>query len=367
MISFGFWFNGNSALAVISGACAVILGTPFAIVTLIPMGMDILMREGFLKTVFWGVVGSAVSLIPSIAVDHHYYGKFVVSVFNIIFYNALSGETSSVLYGVEPWSYYFVNLFLNFNIILPLFLICIPVSFFTLLSLPKFSNKKINGKTMLVFWLVKKRESKLVRDIWLVLAGFIWLGVMLRMPHKEQRFLFVIYPLICLAAAITVHYLMSLLDMFFSIFPSFLKKLLHRRVTTLLLSLLLLSFLALSLSRIVSLNVNYGAPLRVYTHLYEEELKMGKVDFPKIHPDVPVNICVGKEWYRFPSSFFLPSKRFKYSFVKSSFGGLLPKPFIDSPNATSIIPTGMNNMNREEMDRYVRKLFYLNFRTKILP
>lgn len=25
-------------------------------------------------------------------------------------------------------------------------------------------------------------------------------------------------------------------------------------------------------------------------------------------PEYPVNLCVGKEWYRFPSSFFLPEK-----------------------------------------------------------
>ena len=27
-------------------------------------------------------------------------------------------------------------------------------------------------------------------------------------------------------------------------------------------------------------------------------------------PDKEINLCVGKEWYRFPSSFFLPSERY---------------------------------------------------------
>lgn len=33
---------------------------------------------------------------------------------------------------------------------------------------------------------------------------------------------------------------------------------------------------------------------------------------PKIHTlpqDRDVNVCVGKEWYRFPSSFFLPDDK----------------------------------------------------------
>jgi len=27
-------------------------------------------------------------------------------------------------------------------------------------------------------------------------------------------------------------------------------------------------------------------------------------------PEKEINLCVGKEWYRFPSSFFLPSERY---------------------------------------------------------
>jgi len=66
-----------------------------------------------------------------------------------------------------------------------------------------------------------------------------------------------------------------------------------------------------------------------------------------------VNICVGKEWYRFPSNFFLPSENIQLQFIKSKFDGLLPKPFEKGENATSIIPTDMNQDNREEPSRYV--------------
>lgn len=51
----------------------------------------------------------------------------------------------------------------------------------------------------------------------------------------------------------------------------------------------------------------YHAPLDVYV-----ELNKIATD-PKIHTlseDRPVNVCVGKEWYRYPSSFFLPGQKY---------------------------------------------------------
>ena len=38
-------------------------------------------------------------------------------------------------------------------------------------------------------------------------------------------------------------------------------------------------------------------------------------------------MCVGNEWHRFPSAFFLPSPRYRLAFVESGFGGLLPTDF----------------------------------------
>lgn len=68
----------------------------------------------------------------------------------------------------------------------------------------------------------------------------------------------------------------------------------------------------------------------------------------------PVNVCVGKEWYRFPSSFFLPSiKHWKLNFIQSEFRGQLPKPFSNEPRATRLIPTHMNDLNLEESSRYI--------------
>lgn len=44
-------------------------------------------------------------------------------------------------------------------------------------------------------------------------------------------------------------------------------------------------------------------------------------------PGQPVAVCVGAEWYRFPSAFFLPGDRCRLRFIKSGFTGLLPRQF----------------------------------------
>jgi hypothetical protein len=40
----------------------------------------------------------------------------------------------------------------------------------------------------------------------------------------------------------------------------------------------------------------------------------------------PFNVCVGKEWYRYPSSYLLPNSM-RLKFVKSDFEGQLPAEF----------------------------------------
>ena len=112
--------------------------------------------------------------VPLVIIDSIYYGKFVFAPWNILLYNVfgkggpdlygtymyirsthlsqlvsccliyyLHSEShcvnsyhlrltlffhlSSLLAGVEPWSFYFINGFLNFNIIFPLALLAAPL------------------------------------------------------------------------------------------------------------------------------------------------------------------------------------------------------------------------------------------------
>ena len=52
-------------------------------------------------------------------------------------------------------------------------------------------------------------------------------------------------------------------------------------------------------------------------------------------------------------------------FLKSEFRGLLPKPYESGPDGTKVIPSQMNDMNREEPSRYVSlqdNIYYYHIR-----
>ena len=79
----------------------------------------------------------------------------------------------------------------------------------------------------------------------------------------------------------------------------------------------------------------------------------GVVPIPVVLDRPEHRLCVGKEWHRFPSHFFLPDG-VRVAFIKSDFAGLLPKYYEGpAPAGTSVVPTGMNDVNREDPSRYV--------------
>lgn len=67
----------------------------------------------------------------------------------------------------------------------------------------------------------------------------------------------------------------------------------------------------------------------------------------------PTNVCLGKEWHRFPAHYFIPNDNINVTFVRANFHGLLPKLYERGSNGTFIIPTNMNDQNEEEMSRYI--------------
>jgi alpha-1,2-mannosyltransferase len=76
-----------------------------------------------------------------------------------------------------------------------------------------------------------------------------------------------------------------------------------------------------------------------------------------------LRFCVGKEWYRFPGSYYVP-EGVKIDFVKSEFDGMLPGHFAEVPNeirstewfrpGTQVVPSGLNDLNKEDSSHYVR-------------
>lgn len=90
----------------------------------------------------------------------------------------------------------------------------------------------------------------------------------------------------------------------------------------------------------------YNAPMKIYGILQDPE-----------YITAQGSLCLGKEWYRFPSSYFLP-KGIRAQFIKSEFSGLLPGHFSGETGSlglpvTATIPPGMNDENVEDPGKHV--------------
>ena len=331
MLAYGSWYDGNYFLTTFASAGTAFLGWPFVLLIIFPMALDALIVCRW-KVFRWSFQSTVAFVTPMLLIDYFYYKKIFFAPINIVLYNFLQQtEGGSALYGVEPPMFYYRNCFLNFNVVFLLAMVSLPVA----LVFRRWTGsllKKVRGKEIALY----------------LSPMYLWFGFMTyALEHKEERFLFVIYPLFCLAAALTLVILLSVIGTLSSaIMPRARKANFSSFVVNSALVVVLVVFIALSVSRCVGLYHNYRAPFDVYTHLEREELVFDK----PLTDDI--NVCVGKEWYRFTSNFFIPNERVKLQFLKSGFGGLLPKPY-EQENGTSIIPTHMNNFNREEPTRYI--------------
>lgn len=363
--------DGNDAYAVLWGLVAVLMtGWPFCAVLFVTTGFWTVWRNAYgnerdsakkkelqfgsvvrvlLRTALQAIVIQSVVT----AVDYHYYGRLVSPTWNIFVYNAQAGGDE--LYGVEPLSYYVKNLLLNFNFASTLGLASLPVLLLTG-AVKRWLHPKENTGSAGVSGGIGSSASGM--EIMVLLPMYIWMAVVFPRPHKEERFLFPIYPILCFGSAITLREVFSLLIGVVSLVrfnnASYGKgrngewdK--TRQKSTILMGLVLLSPCALiSISRSVALSRYYSAPLRVYHKLFLHATAAspsGKVTY----------VCTAGEWYRFPSSFFLPPNH-QLGFLKSSFTGQLPQPFTShGSKMESLAEQGgkFNDMNREEMDRYI--------------
>eukprot|EP01117_Protostelium_nocturnum_P006465 TRINITY_DN2327_c0_g2_i4.p1 TRINITY_DN2327_c0_g2~~TRINITY_DN2327_c0_g2_i4.p1 ORF type:complete len:453 (-),score=40.07 TRINITY_DN2327_c0_g2_i4:251-1609(-) len=324
MVAFGFWMKDKLGMAVFCVAGATLMGWPFCVVLALPLAIHSIYSLGLFKTIGWGLYSLICFVVPSCLVDFYFYEKLIFPPINIILYNVFTSHGAD-LYGTEPWSFYIINLFLNFNILLPLATLSLPI-----FSLWIYLRPVLGGWKSILFVDI---SSKL-------LPLYIWMGIMLKMAHKEERFLFVIYPLLCLAAAVSLVSSAEIVPLLLRSFNCdsikihkvvrFIKSLIWFGVS--------LSFL-LSASRIVGNAINYSAPFFIWNHIASVETNQNR----------EVNVCVAKEWYRFPSHFFLP-KGYEIRFIPR-FGGQLPQLF-DSKYGTSLSPPYFNDINREETSRY---------------
>ncbi|CAH0557064.1 unnamed protein product [Brassicogethes aeneus] len=323
------WWQQKYALSIFLTALGSLLGWPFVAWLGIPIAYDMLIRKKkYLDFFAWSAISLAVILIPMVIIDSVQYGKLVVAPLNIVLYNVLGGHGPN-LYGTEPFSFYFINGFINFNFIW-VFALASPLAL--LLN---------------YFFVPSKHRSTLCLPCWLSLSPmFLWLLIFCIQPHKEERFLFPIYPMICLSGAITLDILQKL---YFRVL-GLIQKIpngSHYLDKTIIYSLIVLIITSLmGVSRIYALYKNYHAPLDVLMEVNR---------FP-LENNVPeksqVNVCLGKDWHRYPSSFFLPNSNWNVKLIKSEFKGILPAPYSDGPNATKLIPKHFNDRNEEEPSLY---------------
>ena len=239
-------------------------------------------------------------------------------------YNVLGGSgRGPSAFGTEPANFYIKNLLLNFNVWFVLAGLAVPV-----LAL-QFVAQRGNSR------------FTLIRGLFFTAPFYLWLGLFSLQAHKEERFMYPIYPCIALNAALALH---AILGWFGSSDPRALLGRVPARLKLAVIVTTVLCAVELGLLRTVGVLTAYRAPLQIYKGLEQAD----RTD----------TVCFGKEWHRFPSSYFLPNG-VHAKFVRSEFDGLLPGEFSEAKTGfgffpgTWLVPPGMNDQNIPDVGKYV--------------
>jgi len=330
LLSVGAWFHQQYKLAIFFTALSTFLSWPFAALIGLPIAVDILlMKKKWKLFITWCLISAGTILLPQIMCDSYYYGRPVFASLNIVWYNVFTSHGPD-LYGTEPAQFYLINGLLNFNFVFLMALLVLPV--------------QMAARYLLKSELASSGTGFFLSDTLSQAPLYLWLLVFWTRPHKEERFLFPIYPLICLAGAMVID---SCQKLFYYLFVKVKSRHFLHHTTWLGIVAIFMSAL-LSLSRMTALYQGYHGVTDIWMRVNQ---------LPS--SSTPTTVCVGKEWYRFQSSFFLPSTAFRIAFLKSEFAGQLPKyytrPDHTTPGlmSTQISHSDFNDMNMEEPGRYI--------------
>ncbi|KAI9474064.1 MAG: Alg9-like mannosyltransferase family-domain-containing protein [Benjaminiella poitrasii] len=365
---------------------AALVGVPFAIEEVLVFGRDSMTQEDgkivrTLPTGKWRlrrvirlieatvICGAGLTFILML-MDQMFYRQYTVVAWNIIKYNVFGAEGRGPdLYGTEPWYYYIMNGLLNFNIV---FLLAIGSAGCLLVS-AYIDRNRLPGTTKLdAIWPYIILGLKLV-------PFYLWFIVFSLQAHKEERFMYVAYPLLALNAGISVY----LIRNWSYRFATTMTNDLHTRIYALrFTSIAILAVYALlSILRLLAILTRYRAPFVVYSAIWNEQAPDQLINLNYLQEDFVdnvdlklKNVCVGKEWYRFPSQFFLPSDT-RLQFLKTNFAGQLPKEFEEDLTVgryelddgqehyyrrrvygwlgARMAPEGFNDLNQEDPSVYV--------------
>lgn len=267
-----------------------------------------------------------ISKVADFLINLFFYKKAVVVSWNIVKYNIFSNDLGPELYGTEPWHFYIKNLILNFNIWFILAMLALPLFFLQKLVAPS-SQGFQSGLRTIVF----------------VAPFYMWLGIFTAQPHKEERFMYPAYPFLALNASLSLHIILTAIG---NSDPKTLVGKIPAKLKFLAVTAVLGLSLTISASRIYGIYTAYSAPLKVYEPLQSGVGGEGDT------------VCFGKEWYRFPSSYFLP-RDMHAKFIRSEFRGLLPGEFSEARtgfgfwSGTWLPTSGLNDRNEEDLGKYV--------------
>lgn len=118
-VLFAAWLLAQHRTVIFAAAISSLVGWPFSALIGAPFAGERLGagRRHRIRFIKWALAIGVAIVIPLILVDSFYYGKsFLLAPINIVLYNVFSSRGPE-LYGREPFHFYFVNLFLNFNLV----------------------------------------------------------------------------------------------------------------------------------------------------------------------------------------------------------------------------------------------------------
>jgi len=208
MLGFSAFMDWSGGLRTAQGlmwfGIGALLGWPFAGALVLPFVAE----EVFLAAVTGqgveciqrladGFTRSVVFLALQTSLDTFFYKSITVVPWNIVMYNVFSGGNRGPdIYGVEPWHFYVRNLALNFNIWFFLALAALPLLLVQHTVLYKCASTPVS-------------KQSLLRSVVFVSPFYLWLAIFTAQPHKEERFMYPVYPALALNAAIALHILLA--------------------------------------------------------------------------------------------------------------------------------------------------------------
>ena len=343
----------------------VLIGWPFAGIACVPIGALSVWMVGVTRTTKAIVLPTIGLFVFTTLCDTFFYGGFSNGIFrtewtnsvvNIVKYN-VRGSGGSELYGTENWSFYLRNLALQFNVAFPLAVVAPVMALFShaFQIILEAKTRKMNKGAM-----SKKAKVPWLALLFCALPFHVALVFFSLMPHKEERFLYIVYGPLAVSSGITVAAIFDTFKTFSRVIKrvtigQFFKS--SQRAFTVLAALIgvssLMLFIALSASRTFALVTYYGAPIEIYGSLPEKPLEW----LLDKKPSDDINVCVGDEWYRFPSHFHLPNKKYRIRFIRGAFNGSLPMYFESAAGkGTAGSPVGLNDKNQAHENQW----FYPN-------